>query len=105
MAFSSEELRDQVAIVTGTGQGIGRAIAVELAKVGAHVVACGRHPEPLGAVATAVRAHGRRALALSCDVSEAPEVDHVVTETLREFGRIDLTLYVSGGPRVSNRED
>ena len=96
MAFSSEELRDQVAIVTGAGQGIGRAIAVELAKVGAHVVACGRRPQPLEAAAEAVRVHGRRALALSCDVSEAREVEHVVTETLREFGRIDLLVNNAG---------
>jgi len=96
MAFSPEALRDQVAIVTGAGQGIGRAIAVELAKVGAHVVACGRRPGPLEAAAAAVRAHGRRALALPCDVSAAPEVEHVVTETLREFGRVDLLVNNAG---------
>jgi NAD(P)-dependent dehydrogenase (short-subunit alcohol dehydrogenase family) len=131
-------LPDHVAIVTGAGQGIGRAIAVELAKSGAHVVACGRRLEPREAVAGEARALGRRSLALSCDVREAAQVDQVVAETeteamiaqagrevpLQRLGRPEEiawavmflaseranfitgeTLYVSGGPRVSNRED
>src|SRR5215468_767141 len=56
---SARMLPDQVTIVTGAGQGIGRAIAVELAKAGAHVVACGRRLTPLEAVAGDIRALGR----------------------------------------------
>jgi NAD(P)-dependent dehydrogenase (short-subunit alcohol dehydrogenase family) len=96
MAISSEELRDRVAIVTGAGQGIGRAIAVELAKAGAHVVACGRRLAPVEAAAEAVRAHGGRALALTCDVADAAQVEHVVAETMRAFGRIDLLVNNAG---------
>ena len=96
MTFSAEALRDRVAIVTGAGQGIGRAIAIELAKVGAHVVACGRRLAPLEAAAEMVRAHGRRALALTCDVGDAAQVDHVVAETMRAFGRIDLLVNNAG---------
>lgn len=53
--------------------GLGRAIAVELAKAGAHVVASGRRLEPLESVARQARALGRRSLALSCDVSDAAQ--------------------------------
>ena len=82
--------------MTGAGQGIGRAIAVELAKVGAHVVACGRRLAPLESAAEAVRGHGRRGLALTCDVADAAQVDHVVAETMRAFGRVDLLVNNAG---------
>jgi 3-oxoacyl-[acyl-carrier protein] reductase len=91
-----EELPDRVAIVTGAGQGIGRAIAVELARAGAHVVASGRRLEPVEAVAAAARAFGRRALAISCDVRDAAQVDRVVAETVGEFGRVDLLVNNAG---------
>jgi len=89
VGFSADTLRDRVAIVTGASQGIGRAIAVELARVGAHVVACSRRPGALEPVAEAVRAEGRRALAVACDVADARQVDCAVAQTLDAFGRID----------------
>jgi NAD(P)-dependent dehydrogenase (short-subunit alcohol dehydrogenase family) len=96
MGFSPDTLRDRIAIVTGASQGIGRAIAVELARVGSHVVACGRRREAVENVAAEVRAQGRRALALACDVGEAGQVDQVVARTVDEFGRIDLLVNNAG---------
>ena len=96
MGFSADTLHDRVALVTGAGQGIGRAIAVELAKVGAHVVACGRRLPPLQEVADAVCASGRRALAVACDVGDARQVDDLVARTLDGFGRIDLLVNNAG---------
>ena len=105
MGFSADTLLDRVAIVTGASQGIGRAIAIELAKVGAHVVACSRRQGALEPVAEAVRAQGRRALALACDVGDADQVERVVTETVEAFGRIDLLVNNAGYRIRSPLED
>ena len=92
MTFSPETLRDRVAIVTGASQGIGRAIAVELAKVGAHVVVTSRNRAALEETAAAVQAQGRRALAIPCDVADSGQVDNLVAQTLEAFGRIDILV-------------
>jgi NAD(P)-dependent dehydrogenase (short-subunit alcohol dehydrogenase family) len=96
MGFSADTLRDRVAIVTGASQGIGRAIALELARVGADVVVCSRRPAALKPVADDVRAAGRRALAVECDVTDARQVDDVVARTLDAFGRIDVLVNNAG---------
>jgi NAD(P)-dependent dehydrogenase (short-subunit alcohol dehydrogenase family) len=101
-AFSADTLRDRVAIVTGASQGIGRAVALELAKVGAHVVACSRRRPAVDAVADDVRALGRKALSVACDVGDATQVDEVVARTLAEFGRVDL-LVNNAGYRIRAR--
>lgn len=96
MGFSADTLRDRVAIVTGASQGIGRAVAVELAKVGAHVVACSRRLPSLETVTAEVRAQGRQALALACDVGDTRQVDEAVAQTVKTFGRIDLLVNNAG---------
>jgi 3-oxoacyl-[acyl-carrier protein] reductase len=96
LAFTADTLTDRVAIVTGASQGIGRAIAFELAKVGAHVVAVSRRRAVVEEVAAEIRATGRRALALGCDVGEADQVDAVVTRTVAELGRVDILVNNAG---------
>lgn len=102
MGFSLDTLQDRVVIVTGASQGIGRAIAVECARVGAHVVVCSRYIDVLEEMAAAIRAYGRQALALACDVGDVTQVQHVVDQTLATFGRIDVLVnnaaYRSRGP-------
>jgi len=105
MGFSPDTLSDRVAIVTGASQGIGRAIAVELARVGAHVVACSRRRPALDTVADAVREQGRRALAIACDVGDARQVDDLVTKTVETFGRIDLLVNNAGYRTRARFED
>ena len=105
MSFSADTLRDRVAIVTGASQGIGRAIAVELARVGADVVACSRRKDALESVADLVRAEGRRALAVECDVGDARQIDGAVAQTLDEFGRIDILVNNAGYRIRSPLED
>jgi NAD(P)-dependent dehydrogenase (short-subunit alcohol dehydrogenase family) len=96
MTQRAAELRDRVAIVTGASQGIGRAIAVEVARAGADVVACSRRLPALETVADAVRDLGRRALPLACDVGDAAQVDAVIARALDAFGRIDLLVNNAG---------
>jgi 3-oxoacyl-[acyl-carrier protein] reductase len=102
MGFSPDTLKDRVAIVTGASQGIGKAIAIALARAGAHVVVCSRRAEALAPVAAAVRAEGRQALAVACDVGEAAQVDAVVARTLEAFERIDV-LVNNAGYRIRAR--
>jgi NAD(P)-dependent dehydrogenase (short-subunit alcohol dehydrogenase family) len=105
MGFAPDTLRDRVAIVTGASQGIGRAIAVELAKVGADVVACSRRAAALESVTAEVRTHGRRALAVAGDVRDARHVDDAVAQTVKTFGRIDLLVNNAGYRIRSPLED
>ena len=102
MGFSPDTLRDRVALVTGASQGIGRAIAVELAKVGAHVAVCSRRAAELETVAAAVRAEGRKALAVACDVGDGQQVEAAVARTVDTFGRIDV-LVNNAGYRIRAR--
>ena len=70
-------LDGQVAVVTGGGTGIGRAIALGLAGAGCDVVLAGRRPEPLAAVAAEIEAVGRRALAVPTDVTVRADLDRL----------------------------
>lgn len=90
-------LADKVAIVTGSGQGIGRAIALGLARAGAHLVIAERRPETAEGVAAEVRALGRKALPLFTDVKQTDQVESMVARTLGEMGRIDVLVNNVGG--------
>jgi 3-oxoacyl-[acyl-carrier protein] reductase len=96
MGFSADTLHDRIAIVPGASQGIGRAIVLELAAVGAHVGVCSRRLLELETVADTIRSRGRRALALACDVGEANQVEQLVKETLQTFGRIAILVNNAG---------
>ena len=90
-------LTDQVAIITGGGGGIGRAIALGLAAVGADVVIADIVPERCEETATRVRELGRRALGVPTDVADIAQVGALVERVDKEFGRIDILVNNAGG--------
>ena len=86
--------RDRAAIVTGAANGIGRAIAIGLAREGAAVTMVDR--KPADATRRAIEAAGGRALTLDGDVTEAGMPARAVEETLRAFGRLDILVNNAG---------
>src|SRR5919109_525541 len=101
--FQPGLLDGQVAIVSGGGSGLGRAIALELAALGAQVVVCGRREEPLEE--TAAVADGGRVEARACDIREEDQVGSLVERVMERHGRIDLLVNNAGGQFMSPAED
>ena len=91
----------QVAIVTGAGQGIGRAIALRLAEDGFDVVVADLHAGRAEEVAAEVRAAGRRALAVVADVADAASRERMFEQTIGELGRLDALVNNAGVQRVA----
>jgi len=96
------ELTNQVALVTGAGQGIGKASALALAAAGAHVVAADIDGRIAEATADAIMASQRRALAVQADVGDLQQIDRMVRQAVEHFGRIDILLNNAG---VTRRAD
>lgn len=97
MDHSLFSLTDRVAIVTGSGRGIGKAIALAFADAGAHVVIAARTPADIEATASEVVARGRKTLAVRTDVTISTQMDALVQQTVREFGRLDIMVNNAGG--------
>jgi NAD(P)-dependent dehydrogenase (short-subunit alcohol dehydrogenase family) len=90
------ELEGQAAIVTGAGRGIGRAIALELASMGADVVVAELDEQGGERTADEVRALGRRAVAVRTDVTRRADLDAMVARTLDDLGRVDILVNNAG---------
>lgn len=97
------KLAGKIAMVTGSGRGIGRAIALAFAREGADLVLAARTPEQLDGVAADSRALGRRALSVPTDVADRASVDALAEKVRREFGRLDILVNNAGGGIESNR--
>lgn len=86
------KLDDKIAIVTGAGQGVGRGIALALAKEGATVIVVGRTLEKCVRTAEEVEALGGKTKPMACDTSRRDQVNAVVSATVEEFGTIDILV-------------
>ncbi|MFC1533020.1 SDR family NAD(P)-dependent oxidoreductase [Thermodesulfobacteriota bacterium] len=90
------ELEGKIALVTGAGWGMGKAIALTFGREGADVVVNDIKPETLEVTASEVRNLGRRAMAIKADVSKQEEVNRMVEQVIREWGGIDVLVNNAG---------
>lgn len=90
-------LDGEVAVVTGAGKGIGRAIALGLAQAGADVALASRTQSDLDGVADEVRVLGRRALPMVTDATSHGDLDRLADATVRQFGKLTIWVNNAGG--------
>ncbi|AEH61468.1 short-chain dehydrogenase/reductase SDR [Methanosalsum zhilinae DSM 4017] len=89
-------LKGHVAVVTGAGRGIGRAICLALADEGADIVAAARTEAEISQTAEMVKQKGSRALAVQTDVHSEMDVENLMTRTAERFGKIDILVNCAG---------
>ena len=86
----------KIALVTGAGTGVGRAVSLALAKAGYSIILAGRRKEPLDAVAGEVNGVGSQALAVPTDVSERDSILALFAKVKSSFGRLDVLFNNAG---------
>lgn len=98
-------LKNRVALVAASSQGLGRAVAEELAAEGASLVLCAREPKTLAAVAATIADRsGAHVLAVPADVTVIDDIKRVVDAGVERFGRIDILVTNAGGPPAGTFE-
>ncbi len=96
MTYSKLELNGKVAVVVGGTSGIGRAIALGFAEAGADVVPTSRRAEQVETTAGEIEELGRRSLRVRSDVANRGSLEHVLSETLGAFGKVDILVNSAG---------
>jgi len=92
-------VKDKIAIVTGSGAGMGKAIALRYAREGAHVVCAEINDATGNQTAVEVSAHDRRGLFVKTDMSKLSDINAMVAKTVETFGRIDILMNNAGVTR------
>ncbi|WP_439572083.1 SDR family oxidoreductase [Phreatobacter sp.] len=97
LTFRDDLLKDQVVLVSGAGSGIGKAIAIQCARLGAKLAICGRKPEKLEATAAILRDVGAEVLVRPTTIRDAEDVGRLHEEVWARFGRLDHLVNNAGG--------
>ncbi len=93
-------LNGKTAIIGGSSKGLGKACAMSLSREGANVVICARNKDELDRTADEIRSKFKnKVLAMTTDLSSFEGIKNLVDETIREFGRIDILVNNTGGPK------
>ncbi|GIW45073.1 MAG: short-chain dehydrogenase [Candidatus Binatia bacterium] len=95
--FAPDLFRGRTALVTGGGRGIGRAIALAFARLGANVIVAARTPDLLEQTARDIAELGAEALAVPTNIREVNQVENLVARSLQRFGAIDFLVNNAGG--------
>ena len=89
-------LNNKIAIVTGASQGIGKIIAFELAKSGAHVACISRNKKAIESIVEEITINGGKASSFPCDISDSDTLSEIITEIIKENSRIDILVNNAG---------
>lgn len=99
------KLEGKIAMVTGAGHGIGSGIVKRLAEAGADIALVGRQLGPLEETAAKVRAMGRRTAVIQADISKPDQAQHMVDETIKQLGSLDIAVNNAGVIRIAPLEE
>ena len=96
--YREDLLKDKTAVITGGGSGMGRAMAVLFARLGANVIICGRREERLAEVRDGIKNYVNREITYKpITIRDADSVDIFMGETFKKFGPIDVLINSAGG--------
>lgn len=90
------DFRNQLVLITGASRGIGRALAIDLARRGATVIGCARSRQGLEETLAQMQPTSPRSAVIGCDVGKRQQVDRMVKDVLTEFGRVDILVNNAG---------
>jgi len=102
--FQEDLLKNKTIIITGGGTGLGKSMAHRFGELGANLVITSRKQEVLDGTAIELRETGAQVLPIACDVRKPIEVQNVVDETIKKFGKIDILINNAAGNFISPTE-
>ncbi|TXL73592.1 SDR family oxidoreductase [Vineibacter terrae] len=95
--FNPDLFKDQVVLVSGAGSGLGKAIAIQFARLGARLAICGRRIERLEATAATIRKTGARCSVHAMTIRDAAQVEQLIDTVWQDHGRLDVLINNAGG--------